>query len=314
MSAAGFHSSTDGITRTLALVATGTAPEIRQYLCLAKALQSLGGFRVRFVSHGAHAPAAAAAGLAFASLRGDATAVLRTSAFRDAIATGNMLGVAKLFKADADANIGPNMPLILAACRDLDGILCSIGVLTECLAVGQKFQRPVVLLPLLPYSPSGELPLAHVFSQPAKYAFLNKFSYDLSGTLLWAVMGATYNKFRTQTLAIGPQAGYELQGVPQVCGFSHLVVPRPSDWGEHIRTTGHWAEEGDGGGGRSCGSRCVAHPHARLACKESGQLGAVTEAAARCAGGHPLPGSRLPHSFLARCRSASGGVCGAAVG
>jgi hypothetical protein len=135
------------------------------------------------------------------------------------------------------------MPLILAACRDLDGILCSIGALTECLAVGQKFQRPVVLLPLLPYSPSGELPLAQVFSQPAKYAFLNKFSYELSGTLLWAVMGSTYNKFRTQTLGIGPQGGYELAGVPQVCGFSHLVVPRPSDWSANIRTTGRWAEE-----------------------------------------------------------------------
>jgi sterol 3beta-glucosyltransferase len=238
-----FRPSTDGVTRTLALVATGTASEIRQYLALARALQTLGGFRVRFVSHGVHGAAAAAAGLAFAALKGDATAVLRTSAFREAVATGNMLSVAKLFKADADAHIGPNMPLILAGCRDLDGILCSIGTLTECLAVGQKFQRPVVLLPLLPYSPSGELPLAHVFSQPAKYAFLNKFSYELSGTLLWAVMGATYNKFRTQTLGIGPQGGYELAGVPQVCGFSHLVVPRPGDWSANVRTTGHWAEE-----------------------------------------------------------------------
>jgi sterol 3beta-glucosyltransferase len=244
-----FRPSSDGITRTLALVAKGTASEVRQYLALARALQALGGFRVRFVSHGVHAAAAAAAGLAFAPLKGDATAVLRTSAFRDAVATGNMLSVAKLLKADSDAHLEPNMPLILAACRDLDGLLCSIGALTECLAVGQKFQRPVILLPLLPYSPSGELPLAHVFSQPAKYAFLNKFSYELSGTLLWAVMGATYNKFRTQTLAIGPQGGYELAGVPQVCGFSHLVVPRPSDWSANIRTTGHWAEEHAGDAG-----------------------------------------------------------------
>jgi hypothetical protein len=166
---------------------------------------------------------------------------MRSSGLREAVASGNMFSAAKLFKAEADATMGPNMGLILAACKDVDGIVCSINVLTECLAVGQKYQRPVILAPLLPYSPSGELPLAQLFPQPAKYAFLNKLSYDLSGTMLWAVMGPVYNKFRTQTLQIGPQAAYELQGVPQVTGFGPELVPRPSDWGPHIRMTGFWS-------------------------------------------------------------------------
>jgi hypothetical protein len=72
----------------------------------------------------------------------------------------NMLSIAQLFKKESDSTMSLNMPLILAACKDMDGIVCSIGVLTECLAIGQKFQRPVTLAPLLPYSPSGELPLA----------------------------------------------------------------------------------------------------------------------------------------------------------
>ena len=239
--AAPFKASTDGITRTLAVVCTGVVGEVRQYMAFAEALQRLGGFRVRLVTHAPHAAAAAALGLAFAPLKGDVTAVLRASAFREAVAGANMLAMAALFKREADATMGPNMPLILAACRDLDGIVCSIGVLTECLAIGQKFQRPVVLAPLLPYSPSGELPLAHLFPQPARFSFLNKASYDLSGKLLWAVMGGAYNRFRTQTLGIGEQKDYELQGVPQVAGFSALTVPRPSDWGAHIRTRGYWA-------------------------------------------------------------------------
>lgn len=219
MSTAPIKASTDGKTRSLAVVCTGSAPEIAQYIALAQGLQELGGFRVRLVTHASHA-AAVSGLLSFSPLRGDMTSVMRSSAFRDAVASGAMLKIAALYKAETDATLASNLPLILAACRDVDGIVCSIAVLTECLAIGQKFQRPVILAPLLPYSPSGELPLAHVFPSPAQYAFLNKFTYDLSGTMLWAAMGPTYNKFRTQTLSIGPQATYELQGIPQVCGFS----------------------------------------------------------------------------------------------
>ena len=241
MSSTPFKPSSDGFTRTLAVVCTGTASEVLQYLAFGEALQRLGGFRVKAVTHAVHREVAASYGLAFAPLQGDVTSVYRTSAFRDAVATGNYFVMAQLFKKEADATMEANLSLILAACRDMDGIVCSIGVLTECLAIGQKYQRPVVLAPLLPFSPSGELPLAQLFPQPAKYSFLNKASYDLSGTLLWAVMGPKYNKFRTQTLGIGPQGGYELEGVPQVTAFSSVTVPRPSDWGPHIRTSGYWA-------------------------------------------------------------------------
>jgi sterol 3beta-glucosyltransferase len=228
-----------GRTTALAVVCTGTRSDVLPYVALAAGLQR-GGFKVKLVTHASLSDLAAANGLGFGALRGDPQAVMRTTAFREGVEQGNYLKLAGLFKREHDASIEPNMACIHAATKDQDGILCSITALTESLAIGQKYQIPVVLCPLLPFSPSGELPLATVLPEPLKYKFLNKLSYDLSGTLLWGVMGGTYNRFRTGTLGIGPQASYVLDGVPQVAGFSPVVVPPPADWGAHVHTTANW--------------------------------------------------------------------------
>jgi hypothetical protein len=82
-------------------------------------------------------------------------------------------------------------------------------------AIAQKFQIACILCPQLPFSKTGEIPVAHVLPEPLRYTFLNKLTYDLSGLLLWGVHGAAYNRFRTGTLGIGPQPSYVLDGVPQ---------------------------------------------------------------------------------------------------
>ncbi len=85
-----------------------------------------------------------------------------------------------------------------------------------------------------------QIPLASLVAEPLKYSWLNKLTYDLSGLLLWSMMGPAYNRFRVHTLGIGPQSGFLLDGVSQVTGFGGVVVPRPSDWSSNITMTGHW--------------------------------------------------------------------------
>ena len=60
-----------------------------------------------------------------------------------------------------------------------------------------------------------QIPLATVVPEPMRYTWLNKVSYDLSGLLLWAYFGASFNKFRAK-LGVGPQSGYILDGISQV--------------------------------------------------------------------------------------------------
>jgi hypothetical protein len=217
--------------RCVAVVCTGQELDVRQYVALGVALQQSAGFRVKLVTHFRYAATAAAHGLAFAGLKGDPSALVRESSFRDAVAEDSLLRIAALLKRETDATLEANLGLLHEALRvGVDAVVCSISVLTECLAVAQRYQRPCLLAPLLPYSPSGELPVAQLIAEPAKYAFLNRLSYDVSGALLWSYCGATFNRFRTQVLGVGPQSYYVLEGVPQIAAFSPSVVPPPADW------------------------------------------------------------------------------------
>jgi len=229
------------VTRSIAVVTTGLRADVLQHVALARALVFLGGFRVKFVSHAPFAAVAAAHGLEFAPLKGDPSAVVATSAFRGALDTpGAALAAGALLSREADSVLEVNAASIAAACKGMDALICSIAVLTECLAVGQRYQRPVLLAPLLPYAPSGEVPLAQLLPRPSEWAFINRLSYDMSGALLWAAAGSKLNRFRSTVLGLGPQAGYVLEGIPQVAAFSPAAIPRPADWGSYVVQTGTW--------------------------------------------------------------------------
>lgn len=147
-----------GRVSRVAVVATGSRADLQPYLALASGLQRA-GFEIRVVTHAVHRDevTATGSGLQFCPIKGDPSFVLRSAAFRAAVLEGSMIRVAALFKADVDAHIEENMRLIYDACRPVDLILCSIAVLTECCAIAQKMQIPVILCPQLPFSPSGEV-------------------------------------------------------------------------------------------------------------------------------------------------------------
>lgn len=240
------NKSQPGKTYRLAVVCTGLRYDVMQHVALAVGLQRVGNFSVKLVTHAVYEPIAQKYGLRFQGLKGDPSAVMKTSAFRDAVAENSVLKIAALFKKETDGVIEMNLEAIHnATCgprctQPVDAIITSIACLTECSAIGQKYQRPVILAPLLPYSPSGELALPHLVPEPSKYSFLNRLSYEVSGALLWSIMSGVYNRFRTKVLGIGPQTHYELEGVPQVAAFSPQIVPPPADWGRWIHVTGHW--------------------------------------------------------------------------
>ncbi len=101
------------------------------------------GFVVKLVTHAVHANLVKRYNLAFAGVNGDPGAVLRSTAFREAVTAGSTLQLASLFKKDADTHLTTNMVAILAACRDQDAILCNIACLTEC--CGERIARTVRL-------------------------------------------------------------------------------------------------------------------------------------------------------------------------
>lgn len=230
----------DGRTTHLCVVATGVRSDVQPLLALAVALQDVGGFIVSAVTHACHEPLVRRHGLPFAALKGDVGAVMRSYAFQEAVSQEKHLAAASMLNAASTTVLDDNMQLIYSATRGADAILCGIGVLTECAAVAQKLQIPVILCPLLPFSPSGEIPLASYFAKPSSFAWLNRLTYELSGLLLWSSLGKSFNRFRTRVLQIGPQKAFQLAGIPQVCAFSEIVVPRPHDWEATVLTSAAW--------------------------------------------------------------------------
>ena len=145
-----------GKTSLLAVVATGTSRDILPYIALARALQR-SGFGVRLVTHQSLQRFVQSFGLPFLPLKGDPASLMRSTAFRDAIAGGSALAVSALLLREDTKGRELNFSALHAATKDVDGILCGISLLTECMAVAQKYGIPLILCPLLPYSPSGEV-------------------------------------------------------------------------------------------------------------------------------------------------------------
>jgi len=78
------------------------------------------------------------------------------------------------------------------------------------------------------------------FAQSFTLGPLNRFLYWSSGKLLWQIIQVRINKWREQTLGLPSQRDYIYQNIPQLCMFSELVVPRPSDWPKYVHHTGYW--------------------------------------------------------------------------
>lgn len=122
-----------GRTSLLAVVATGTQRDLYPYIALALALQR-SGFGVRLCTHQCHAAFVARFGLPLGPLKGDPAALLRSTAFRDAVSTGSPLTLAALLLREDQRGRELNFSFVHAATKDVDGILCGITLLTECTA------------------------------------------------------------------------------------------------------------------------------------------------------------------------------------
>ncbi|KAH6695584.1 glycosyltransferase family 28 domain-containing protein [Plectosphaerella plurivora] len=98
----------------------------------------------------------------------------------------------------------------------------------------------------MPWSPTQKFhhPLAAMNYGKADASTANYLSYMMMELLTWQGLGDLINKFRRQTLHLDPISsmwGYQLLPrlrVPYSYLWSQSLIPRPSDWDEHIDITG----------------------------------------------------------------------------
>ena len=116
--------------------------------------------------------------------------------------------------------------------------------------LAEKLDIPMIMAAVIPLNRTRAFPMLGFPSRLAPIPGYNAISYRIAEQLVWGGFRRTVNRWRQETLGLSKQSfwGYfgqiQKHGVPVLNGFSAQVVPRPSDWGEHIHITGYWFPEG----------------------------------------------------------------------
>lgn len=71
-------------------------------------------------------------------------------------------------------------------------------MISECLAIAQKNQIPLIIVSKFPFSPTGEISPAMNFAKTMELGFVNKVLYWGAERLQWAAIGDKVNKFRKE--------------------------------------------------------------------------------------------------------------------
>jgi UDP:flavonoid glycosyltransferase YjiC (YdhE family) len=115
--------------------------------------------------------------------------------------------------------------------------------------LAERLEAPLMLAAVMPLTPTRHEPMLAFPQWPAPVPGYNALTHWLAYQLVWQGFRPTISRWRRQTLGLSkaPLWGYgrrmEEQRVPVLNGFSAHVVPRPPDWGEHVRVTGYWFPE-----------------------------------------------------------------------
>ncbi len=233
----------------ITLLAIGSRGDVQPLLALAVGLQKTGQHRICFAAPDNFEPLVREYQLDFFPLGINTHNMLGERDLTTGLEKGrNFL----LWSLQALRAIKPMLALLMErtwlSCKDAETIVYSyIGI--GAYHVAEKAGVPCYMATSVPglaptraYSnPDGifpPLPLGGGY---------NLLTYFLSRQILQAVIGSFINRWRREKLDLSPipfgKYPYgQLHGrpVPVLGGYSPLVVPKPSDWGEHIHVTGYW--------------------------------------------------------------------------
>ncbi|KAI2616664.1 glycosyltransferase family 28 domain-containing protein [Hypomontagnella submonticulosa] len=110
----------------------------------------------------------------------------------------------------------------------------------------EKLSIPLHMVFTMPWSPTHAFhhPLASMQYGQTDAGVANYLSFMMMELLTWQGLGDVINKFRTRTLKLDPISplwGHQLLSrlrVPFTYLWSESLIPKPQDWGSHIRIAG----------------------------------------------------------------------------
>lgn len=234
----------------LTLLCNGTRGDVQPYLALGRRLRQA-GYAVTLAAPEAYHPAAAAAGLGFAPLAGNPSAVMMRPEHRGALTLERgwrrAVPATWRFWRAARADFLRMLESAGPACQGAEAVLLGLATtwglhLAEALGVACLF-TPLQPMTRTRRGPSAMLPLTRGLG-PAG----NALTHWLVEQSLWWPWRAELNRWRSRSLGLPPLFGSPFdqlytRRVPFLYGYSARVAPPPVDWPAWHVVTGYWPWE-----------------------------------------------------------------------
>lgn len=229
----------------IVIIAPGSRGDVQPYVALGTGLQRAGhvvsvltteGFRDLVTDHG----------LGFVGVGGSAESAVRGQ-LNVQLEQGNLLKILRSTGRGAQELAHEAAVRGLEACRDADLIVGGLGGLFVGLALSGKLGVPFAQAYLFPFTPTRAFPsVLTPLPQTPLTGWANGLSHRLARQMMWRMFRAADDKARAEVLdlppapASGPFGALDQARQTVVYGYSPHVLPRPSDWGDHIHVTGYW--------------------------------------------------------------------------
>lgn len=231
-------------------IAFGSRGDVQPALALGMALQSR-GHQVRMVVGSDFVEDARKCGLEATAAAVDFQEMLKSELGRDMFESGNgatMLTLARTLKRIFAAHGEALMQGVYQACTET-GAEAVIGSFTSdiyAMAVAEKLGiRHLSTMLQPPPLATRNGAAAMTAPLPGRESLINlAFHKATIEPFSWRLMKGPLNQFRREVLGL-PAWNYRtvhrrLLRTPFLCGYSPLVLPRPTDWPDTIHATGFW--------------------------------------------------------------------------
>ncbi len=230
----------------IAIITSGSRGDVEPYLALSKGLCQA-GHAARLVAHENYQALAAAHGVEFWPIAGNAQDVAQSPEMRQLLEKGNFLAILKKMGKVAQDNALAFAQGGLAACEGMDLIIAGLGGVFIGVALAEKLDIPFMQSYYVPFSPTRAYPNALFPKMPAFVnGSLNRMSYRAAQQMMWQGFRSADNMARQQVLGLpgasffGPFGRERFTQHPTLYCYSSAVIPAPPDWDARQVVTGYW--------------------------------------------------------------------------
>ncbi|WP_165969658.1 glycosyltransferase [Nonomuraea terrae] len=226
----------------VALITNGSYGDVAPYAGLGQQLRTA-GHAVRLAALSTYESPAVDAEIDFTPLPSEDHSTLLESERAQRANKGGAVGAAALLGLGVEA-MRAQLPVMVEAAADADVVACSMSTLLLAGPIAEARGVPLLVLPLQPATPTrehGPLPLGGRDLGP----WMNRVSAEVFGRFATRMFAPLVADLR-DSLGLPPagsprrRAGYAIEELPVLYGFSPAVVPRPTDWPKAVDIAGYW--------------------------------------------------------------------------